>query len=300
MRGLREILQNCRYMQYLAAMSAAMAAICSFMIGSWGSPSIPKLTSADSPLGVALNSEEVSWVASSHLLGYTVGSLVSPIPLKMIGPKWSLLITSLPLAGCWFGIAFSKSPIGLILLRFLSGVCDGVILTVLPLYIGEVADKDIRGKLISFSPIFAGLGNFIVLAVGPFVEYKTLTFICAAVPIIFGSVFVFLPESPYFLLKTGRTEESKCSLRTLSGSSVDEPTIDERMNEIEATVRVHCEASQRCNVLYIFSKRHFRFALFISLHLRLINVFGGMSVIKPYLQTKLEQQEAVFLPKFRV
>ncbi|KAB0793640.1 hypothetical protein PPYR_13260 [Photinus pyralis] len=272
MRRLTELFGKCRYMQYLAVTS-----------GSWGSPSIPKLTSSDSPIGVTLSSEEVSWVASSPLLGFALGALTSSIPLKIIGPKWSLLSASLPIAGCWLGIAFSKSAVVLIVLRFLSGVCDGIIVTVGPLYIGEVADKDIRGKLITFFPIFSGLGNLIVLAVGPFVEYKTLNFICATVPILFATIFVFLPDSPYFLLRSGRGAESKRSLRRLLSNDVDDTTIDERLKEIEATIR--SEGTHKFNVIHMFSKKHFRFAIFISLNTRLILAFGGMTVLKSYLQT---------------
>ncbi|XP_031354362.1 facilitated trehalose transporter Tret1-like isoform X2 [Photinus pyralis] len=276
---MRQLFEKCRYMQYVAVMSG----ICSYMIGSWGSPSIPKLTSSDSPIGVTLNSEEVSWVASSPLLGFIVGSLTSSIPLKVIGPKWSLLSTSLPIAGCWLGIAFSRSAEVLIGLRFLSGVCDGIIATVVPLYIGEVADKDIRGKLITFYPILAGLGNLVVLAVGPFVEYKTLSFMCAAVPILFATTFVFLPESPYFLLRSGRGAESKRSLRRLLSNDVDDTTIDERIKEIEATIR--SEVTHKFNVIHIFSRKQFRFAIFISFNLRAATAFGGMTVLKSYLQT---------------
>ncbi|KAK5640743.1 hypothetical protein RI129_009290 [Pyrocoelia pectoralis] len=195
----------------------------------------------------------------------------------------------------WLGIAFSTSVTALITLRFVMGVSDGINMTVLPLYVGEIADKDIRGRLCTWGSFISYFGNLIVLSIGPFVTYKTLTLICAVVPIVFVLVLSFLPQSPYFLMRSGQIEESRRNLRRLLSKDVDETTLDERIKEIELTVK--SELRNKYNVLYIFSKKHFRFAIFLCFNLKLIMSFGGMTVLKSYLQTIIGSSASSISPE---
>ncbi|XP_031354838.1 facilitated trehalose transporter Tret1-like isoform X2 [Photinus pyralis] len=277
-----------RYMQYVTVFSASLASFCALMVGTWASPSIPRLLSKNSPIGVTLN-HEASWVTSAPPLGFTLGSLLTPVILDVIGPKRSLLLAALPLTIAWFGTAFSKSAVLLILMRFIAGLADGGILTaslkILPLYVGEVSDKDIRGKLITFHTIVACMGSLFVLSIGPFIQYQTLALTCGIFPLIFVAIFYFMPDSPYFLIKKGKLVEGKRSLRRLLAVNASQNAIEARLNEIEQTIAKSIGTRRKVNLWHILSERHFRIALFFSLNLKLIFGVSGWTTIKAFLQT---------------
>lgn len=83
--------------------------------------------------------------------------------------------------------------------RFLSGFA-GLYGILLPLYVGEIASKEIRGRLLSLYQIILSLGESFVFAVGHFASFTILNIICVTIPLIYFLAFLRLPESPVFLV----------------------------------------------------------------------------------------------------
>lgn len=83
--------------------------------------------------------------------------------------------------------------------RFLSGFA-GLYGILLPLYVGEIASKEIRGRLLSLYQIILSLGESFVFAVGHFASFTVLNIVCATIPLIYFMAFITLPESPIFLV----------------------------------------------------------------------------------------------------
>ncbi|KAF5285556.1 hypothetical protein FQR65_LT13190 [Abscondita terminalis] len=282
-------------MQYVAVLSSSLMSACSNMISTWNSPAIVKLTSGESPISVTLNNDQASWVASISLLGFIVGAIAAGPLLNQFGPKRMLLFAAFPIFVTWIVIAFTKSVTVLIVMRCISGIGDGFVIAVLPLYVGEVSDKDIRGGLTTAISIMTSLGGAFVLSIGPFVSYTALTLICAAVPLLFVIIFIFLPESPYFLCRKGKIEESKQTLKRLLQSTVSEDIINERMAEIELTV-----ITQRKTKSYlkdIVFTRNFRKAILLLLGAKFVLQFSGMTALKSYLQTIIDSSDSVISPE---
>lgn len=84
--------------------------------------------------------------------------------------------------------------------RFFSGFAAGSYGILLPLYIGEIASKEIRGSLLSFYQIILNFGEVFVFTVGHFASFLVLNIICGLIPLIYAAVFMQLPESPVFLV----------------------------------------------------------------------------------------------------
>lgn len=84
--------------------------------------------------------------------------------------------------------------------RFLSGF-SGLYGILLPLYVGEIASKEIRGGLLSFFQIILSCGEVFVFAVGHYASYLVLNIVCGIIPIIYFITFLLLPESPVFLVR---------------------------------------------------------------------------------------------------
>lgn len=79
----------------------------------------------------------------------------------------------------------------------------GFVMTAQPMYIGEISTDDTRGALGSFMQLFIVTGILYVYAIGPYVSYYNLQYICLAVPIAFAICFYFMPESPYYYIGKG-------------------------------------------------------------------------------------------------
>lgn len=66
------------------------------------------------------------------------------------------------------------------------------------------------------------LGILYVYAIGPFVTYDQLAILCGVIPVImFVLVLLIAPETPTFLLRTGKRKEAENSLILLRGHEYD-------------------------------------------------------------------------------
>lgn len=97
--------------------------------------------------------------------------------------------------------------------RFFSGFAAGSYGILLPLYIGEVSSKEIRGSLLSLYQIILNFGEVFVFTFGYFANFMTLNIVCGVIPLVYTIVFMQLPESPVFLVSLNNT------LHTFNGAS---------------------------------------------------------------------------------
>lgn len=68
------------------------------------------------------------------------------------------------------------------------------------MYIGEIAEKEIRGTLGSYFQLMITIGILFVYAVGAGVNLFWLSVICGIIPLIFGVVFFLMPGEILLLL----------------------------------------------------------------------------------------------------
>ena len=93
--------------------------------------------------------------------------------------------------------------------RVVTGFCGGVFSVACPMYIGEIADKKVRGTLGACFQLMVVAGIESAYVVVAFLPYQTLNLLCLAVPIVFAFLFFWMPETPQYHLKRGRTEEAR-------------------------------------------------------------------------------------------
>jgi SP family xylose:H+ symportor-like MFS transporter len=113
--------------------------------------------------------------------------------------------------------------------RIIGGIGVGLASAVCPMYIGEVAPADIRGRLVSinqFEIIFGMLVVYFVnffIAQGKPIEYINetgwrLMFLSEAIPAaIFGVLLFFVPETPRYLALTNKDAKALQILTKING-----------------------------------------------------------------------------------
>lgn len=101
--------------------------------------------------------------------------------------------------------------------RFLIGLTDGASYTLLPLYVGEIVDPDIRGFLSSLLYTIFIVGMLFVNVVGPIMSIFESSLLIAALTAVHFFSFIFMPESPFYLAQIREYQKALASLKILKG-----------------------------------------------------------------------------------
>jgi SP family facilitated glucose transporter-like MFS transporter 8 len=88
-------------------------------------------------------------------------------------------------------------------------------LIVSPSYVGEMASISVRGSLALVLEFTYAAGLLLAYVVGWLADYETLATVCALIPVITGVLMITIPDSPYYLMMVGKSEEAARSLRKL-------------------------------------------------------------------------------------
>lgn len=154
---------------------------------------------------------------SSALVGCIIGVLFTGSFTDKYGRKQAFIVASLLFLLSAIGCGFSPSYTLLILSRSIGGLGVGIASIVVPLYLAEISPSKFRGRsvtcyqlAITFGILVAYISNYLILQQhsSPQTELWRGMFLVGAIPAILLCLGVyFIPESPRWLAKNGRTEE---------------------------------------------------------------------------------------------
>jgi len=174
--------------------------------------------------------------------------------------------------------------------RILGGIGVGLASAVCPMYIGEIAPADIRGRLVSinqFAIIFGMLVVYFInygIAHGKSIEYINetgwrLMFISEAVPAgLFGILLFLVPETPRYLALTKRDDKALGILTRINGL--------EQAKIIMKDIKESVEASSE--KLFAFGK----VVIIIGILLSVFQQFVGINVALYYAPRIFESMGA--------
>ncbi|KAF7837177.1 sugar transporter ERD6-like 16 [Senna tora] len=138
--------------------------------------------------------------------------------------------------------------------RFFTGYGIGVISYVVPVYIAEIAPKNLRGGLATTNQLMIVIGSSVSFLIGSIVTWRTLA-ISGLVPLISLLVGLwFIPESPRWLAKVGREKDFQAALRRLRGKDSD---ISEEAAEIQDYIAT-LQSLPKAKFLDLFQSKHVR------------------------------------------
>ena len=178
---------------------------------------------------------------SSALIGCIIGGILSGFLSTRLGRKKSLLLASVLFFLSALGSAypeaffFTKGEPSISLLitfniyRVLGGIGVGLASAICPMYIGEIAPAEIRGRLVSFNQFAIIFGMLVVyfvnwgIAKGETIEWINdigwrYMFASEAIPAaLFGLLLLLVPETPRYLALTSRPEKALQVLTKING-----------------------------------------------------------------------------------
>ncbi|CAG9945873.1 unnamed protein product [Clonostachys rosea f. rosea IK726] len=173
-------------------------------------------------------------------VGQFFGGFLCSWVCDKIGRKASLLVGLLITTGAIFGEIFSTTNAAFVVSKLILGFGLGFYLTLSPLATSEIAPTVLRGISTAGVNLGIAIGQLISNGVvkgfgeredrwayrGPFAVQ--LFFV-----VILGLGLPFTPETPWYLVRRGKIEEAKKSLRKLYGESAD---IDAKVAGLERTI----------------------------------------------------------------
>ncbi|KAJ3383440.1 hypothetical protein HDU84_003607 [Entophlyctis sp. JEL0112] len=155
----------------------------------------------------------------------------------------------LPMAiGCLFVIAFTfvqtfaPDYTTHIVGRFGIGLGQGLMLPVGPIYLGELAPKEIRGTMMSLWQLFYSVGALLSYVVGlittnePWLgnwQWRWVILCQVAAPVIFLACIGFCPESPRWMVLKGRHDDARKILAKIRAEEDIDVEVEEMIEVIE-------------------------------------------------------------------
>ncbi|XP_054270509.1 facilitated trehalose transporter Tret1-like [Macrosteles quadrilineatus] len=285
--------------QFVAATSASLTVMTTGCWLGWPSPSIRKLEFNETSIRV--NQDQISWIVAAMDAGNVVSSIPAGYLMDLVGRRVVILFSGALFFFTWMLVGLATTPAMLYIARFLAGFGKGITFTVVPMYLGEIASVPIRGAL---STVFAGLlwsGTMFEFAIGPYVSFEVLAVLSAIIPVLFFSSFLFMPDSPYYLLMRGKEDEARHSLRWLrkqpqvkSPENIVPCLVEKELKEIKTAVEE--DLQHKAKFYDLLSTPASRRATFIVLVISAFQRLCGISPLLAYSSTTLPTHDGLIGP----
>ncbi|KAM8711985.1 hypothetical protein ACLKA7_012493 [Drosophila subpalustris] len=167
------------------------------------------------------SSDEWGWVTSMMTLGAACMCIPIGILIQLFGRKLVMLVLVVPYLIGWACIIWAANVYMLYIGRFVIGACGGAFCVTAPMYSTEIAEIAIRGIMGCFFQLWIVHGILYGFGVGAMASPFVVNMLCGILPIVFFVWFIWMPESPVYLLQKGKSEKAENSMKWLRGQDAD-------------------------------------------------------------------------------
>ncbi len=225
------------------------------------------------------NELQLGWGVSSLLVGAIIGAFGSGVLSDIYGRKKVLVVVALFFAVSCTLTALARSSGIFISARLFGGLAVGAASVLSPMYVAEVAPAKKRGMLVSIYQLAIVLGilcsytiNYGLHNIDNNWRWMFATGIVPSV-LFFVGLF-FIPESPRWLYKAGRKEESLKVLTRIGGESLSKVEVLEIAESLKGST-----ASVSISELFKPSARK---VMLIGLILAVLVQISGINTVIDY------------------
>lgn len=209
-----------------------------------------------------ISSGQLGVYVACVLLSASISSLCSGHIADVISRKYGILVGGLIVAvGTIISASANNFP-ALICARLITGIGQGQSISVVTIYLCEIAPQNIRGTVATMLQLLITIG----IAAGYFIAYGSsrldsslawrIPFIAeACVAAILSIGMAFVPFSPRWLVQRGRFQEARQVLSRLRQTE----NVDEELQGIRGSLEE--KGTQQATFSEVFSKRYIRRSL---------------------------------------
>ncbi|XP_044002400.1 proton myo-inositol cotransporter-like [Aphidius gifuensis] len=225
-----------QYKQWLAAIVATLSMVAVGTVYGWTTTMELRITGKieNYKVPIVVTRDEFSWIVSLVQISAMIGSFLGAFIADYFGRKFSLLCSSIFFSIGWLFVIFGNNVFALYASRIILGIGVGMSYTTNPMYVSEVADTNIRGALGTLIAINVFTGSLFTCCIAPWTSYMTTNLILLSIPVIFFILFLYFPESPYYLIKKKRYDDAKSAICFFKNCSNNEA--QEKYNEIRENI----------------------------------------------------------------
>ncbi|KAG2693574.1 hypothetical protein I3760_08G102700 [Carya illinoinensis] len=252
---------------------STFVAVCgSYEFGACAGYSSPTQSAIREDLSLSL--AEYSVFGSILTFGAMIGAITSGPIADFVGRKGAMRVSAAVGTAGWLAIYFAEGALALDIGRLATGYGMGLFSYVVPVFIAEIAPKDLRGALTTINQFMICAAVSVSFIIGTVLTWRALA-LTGLIPIVVLLLGLFLiPESPRWLVKTRREKEFEAALQKLRGKDVD---ISQEAAEIQDYI-VTLELLPKPTFLELFQKRYSR-SVIIGVGLMVCQQFGGINGI---------------------
>jgi MFS transporter, SP family, major inositol transporter len=238
-----------------------------------------------------LSAAESSIVVSCLLLGAALGASVGGRISDTLGRRRVIHLAAVLFALGTLGSALAGGLAVMITSRVILGIAVGAVSAVVPLYIGEIAPVERRGRLVNQNELMIVIGQFSATAVNAILantvggltvwRWMLGAALIPAVVLFVGTFFI--PESPRFLAKNERFDDAEASLRRIR-TAEEARAETTRMRELYEAHRDEAKADPR----KYLTIRWVRILVLIGIGVSIVQQVSGVNAVVYYAPTILE------------
>ncbi|CAN6464307.1 unnamed protein product [Victoria cruziana] len=206
-----------------------------------------------------------------------VGALAGGSLADYVGRKWAMRISSALCGAGWISIMLSQHAWSLDVGRLCNGVGIGMFSYVVPVYMAEIAPKELRGRLMVSSQLMLALGMTMAYLLGIVVAWRVLTLLGILPCLVQLIGLFFVPESPRWLAKVGHIKEFEVSLQMFRGREAD--IHDEAMQILDSIASSAILPQAKIGDLF---QRQYTRPLIVGVGLMALANLNGASAIQYY------------------
>ncbi|PIA39404.1 hypothetical protein AQUCO_02600097v1 [Aquilegia coerulea] len=216
-------------------------------------------------------------------IGAMIGAITSGHTADFLGRKGAMRLSATFCITGWLAIYLSSGSLLLDSGRFLTGYGIGIFSYVIPVFIAEIAPKNIRGGLATVNQLMIVGGSSVAFLIGTLVTWRTLalTGIIPCLVLLVGLFFV--PESPRWLAKVGHPKEFEVALQRLRGKDAD---VSLEAIEIKDYIE-SLNYLPTARMIDLFQSKYIR-SVIIGVGLMVFQQFGGINGIGFYASETFE------------
>jgi sugar porter (SP) family MFS transporter len=238
-----------------------------------------------------------AWAMSCALVGCIVGAVISGVVSDAFGRKRPLLVSALLFLIASVGTGLASNYSTFVIFRMLGGIGIGLASALSPMYIAEVAPSRWRGRLVSLNQMTIVIGilgaqlvNLMIADKVPngasdaFIQaswngqmgWRWMFLACAVPAIAFFILTFFVPESPRWLMKAGKSDKAFPTLKRIGG----EEYAREEMANIQATLD---DVSEKVDFKTLF-KPAYKVILILGVFLAVFQQWCGINTVFNYAE----------------
>lgn len=234
-----------------------------------------------------LDKTQQGLVTSILLLGAMVAASLTGGLADRYGRRMMLGVAAV-LFALGLAVAALASGFGALMVgRLVMGLGVGVASALAPTYLGEISPAQIRGRMLTLNQLMQTVGmlvayvvNFVFSSSG---DWRAMFWVGIVPAVLLAVVATRLPDSPVWLVRTGRADDARNVVQSVTGDEGADRVIERYRSEDAEHSDEH-----RTGLRALLARR-VRPALIVGLGLAVLQQFVGINTVLYYAPTIMRQ-----------